>query len=332
MNTKKKIFKLNGSPTIKIMNPFCILDFAMKKMNLQKLIKSASKSDLKSKVNSKQMKIKLHHVLSSGQLDKEKQEEVLHNSMLEEELIKFRKEIEAKFHDSICNRTYVFPRLNPINPESLMIKIDCTFSYILVTLLPANTNERVSILEQNKLPNNFSTFFSFKGRMKQQLKNNNNSSKNGHSKTFAKIQTLVYNNIKSLIKEKNKLSPDNADSHNQLILNTNHFINFSPKAVNFISKVSDVNVQPNRRTQFKVYLSPTNKINDKTHDKAKIMLNSDFESKQIKINTKKNPEYFFFKKSPILSINKHKLKMISNDTKSNIGRSVSINKKLETAV
>ena len=128
---KKRLNKLsklinfhNKKVTSQIMSSN-INDSAAIKIKKLKLITSASKSDLNSSPSSNKPKVKLHRVLSSGHLEREIQEQILHESMLKRELNKFRRKVEEKFHKSISNHAYVFPRNDPIDSEFVISKIDC---------------------------------------------------------------------------------------------------------------------------------------------------------------------------------------------------------------
>ena len=49
--------------------------------------------------------------------EKEAQNEIDHINMLENELTKFRNEIELKFKESIINKNYIFPRKEAVESE-----------------------------------------------------------------------------------------------------------------------------------------------------------------------------------------------------------------------
>lgn len=52
---------------------------------------------------------------------KEKQEDYTHKEMLQQELDKFRREIETKFRCSETNRSYVFPRNTEFESEKIVV-------------------------------------------------------------------------------------------------------------------------------------------------------------------------------------------------------------------
>ena len=62
------------------------------------------------KANKQEGKKSARNLTSSKHHTKEKQEDIIHREMLQQELDKFRKEIEVKFRCSETNHSYVFPR------------------------------------------------------------------------------------------------------------------------------------------------------------------------------------------------------------------------------
>eukprot|EP00826_Nyctotherus_ovalis_P058319 TRINITY_DN8002_c0_g3_i1.p1 TRINITY_DN8002_c0_g3~~TRINITY_DN8002_c0_g3_i1.p1 ORF type:complete len:346 (+),score=78.42 TRINITY_DN8002_c0_g3_i1:193-1230(+) len=131
---------------------------------------------------------------------KESQEDASHKAMLQQELEKFRKEIELRFRRSETNRSYVFPRENCADFDGKMQETSCMgWVNAVVKVMTASTMESSVKIQRNVLPksrdsNYYSTFCNIKKPVKPQQRAESGDRKlNSSSKLSTKIQNLPAN-------------------------------------------------------------------------------------------------------------------------------------------
>ena len=179
-------------------------DKSHKKMiNSIKFILSKDKHDNKIHEDRKNNKEEVYNLTtnkSKHQL-KEKEEELFHKMMLEEELGKFRSEIEIKYKSSHTNRTYRFPRSNA--EEELPIinrRTDCILKYNLVSVIKVRTHSnRIRLLSE------ISTGVHYKSKNSQSEQKQEFSSASPNQKSHKRYSPIkFYGKIKKFLHESNR--------------------------------------------------------------------------------------------------------------------------------
>ena len=208
-----------------------------KMKNLKGRFVTTSKTNLKSTKNLKKVCSRQNLISSQSGLfnhSKEKLVETSHDTMLQKELQKFRKQIEAKFNASEINGIYKFPREGSVDDTHVenLIKNDCIESVkFVVTTVRANTTDELPKKKRKasktRVPqlNHYVTLNSSKKSVEKcsskQEENTKVNSENNTTKVVKKIKTLVHSETIRNLQDKTNIQEFNSVK-DSLAKNANH--------------------------------------------------------------------------------------------------------------